>query len=66
MAIRIEEFYKNLEIEDEDKPRAKNALKAKGVEKHIIIKNKLLNWVIDNKVRYSQVASTYRYDKRTR
>lgn len=66
MAIRIEEFYKNLEIEDEDKPRAKNALKAKGVEKHILIKNKLLNWVIDNKVRYSQVASTYRYDKRIR
>lgn len=66
MATRVDEFYKNLEIEEEDKPRAQKALKAKGVEKHILIKNKLLSWYSGDKIKYTQIASTYRYDKRIR
>lgn len=66
MDINEIEFYNNLLIDDEDKPRAALALKSKGVVKHIIIKDKLSHWCIGGKVEYSQVASTYRYDKRLR
>lgn len=60
------EFYKDLLIDDEDKPRSVLALRSKGVVKHILIKNKLLNWCVSGKVEYTKVASTYRYDKRLR
>lgn len=59
-------FYQNLIINDEDKIRAKKALKSKGVEKHIQIKNKLLTWSENENIEYTKVASTYRYDKRIR
>ncbi len=64
--MRETEFYKNLEIEEEDKPRAEKALWAKGVEKHILIKEYLQAWSNNDALRYSQVATTYRYDKRIR
>ena len=66
MTNREELFYKNLLIDDADKIRAVNALKSKGVEKHILIKEKLLAWNESDKIEYSKIASTYRYDKRIR
>ena len=41
MTKREEVFYKNLIISDEDKIRAEKSLKSKGVEKHILIKERL-------------------------
>lgn len=66
MTKREEVFYKNLIISDEDKIRAEKSLKSKGVEKHILIKERLLNWSASNSIEYEKVASTYRYDKRIR
>ena len=66
MDRRREEFYKNLIIDEEDKERAEKYLTSKGVEKHIILKEKLFNWIEGDKIEYSLIASTYRYDKRLR
>lgn len=66
MDSRREEFYKNLIIDEEDKVRAEKYLTSKGVEKHIILKEKLFNWIEGDKIEYSLIASTYRYDKRLR
>lgn len=66
MDSRREEFYKNLIIDEEDKERAERFLTSKGVEKHIILKEKLFNWIEGEKIEYSLIASTYRYDKRLR
>ena len=66
MDSRREEFYKNLIIDEEDKERAEKHLTSKGVEKHIILKEKLFNWIEGDKIEYSLIASTYRYDKRLR
>lgn len=66
MTEREEIFYQNLIISDEDKIRAEKAIKSKGVEKHILIKDKLLTWNENESIEYAKVASTYRYDKRIR
>ena len=66
MTKRDEVFYKNLIISDEDKISAEKSLKSKGVEKHIMIKERLLNWSDSDSIEYEKVASTYRYDKRIR
>lgn len=66
MTNREEEFYKNLIISDEDKIRAEKSLKSKGVEKHILIKERLLNWCTSDSIEYEKIASTCRYDKRIR
>lgn len=66
MANREELFYQNLIIDDADIIRAVKALKSKGIEKHILIKEKLLAWNESNEIEYSKIASTYRYDKRIR
>lgn len=66
MDSRREEFYKNLIIDEEDKEQAEKYLTSKGVEKHIILKEKLFNWIEGDKIEYSLIASTYRYDKRLR
>lgn len=62
--MREVEFYKNLEIDAEDKPRAEKALKSKGLEKHILIKEYLMTWrrgEVEKAIRYSEIASIYRY-----
>ncbi|MBD5632089.1 MAG: hypothetical protein HDP34_02510 [Clostridia bacterium] len=66
MTERKKNFYQNLIISDEDKIRAESALKSKGVEKHIQIKEKLLTWSENSNIEYAKIASTYRYDKRIR
>lgn len=66
MTEREKGFYKNLIFSDEDKPRILNYLKTKGVEKHVLIKEKLLSWSESGNIEYTKVASTYRYDKRIR
>lgn len=64
--MRIEEFFKDLEISEEDKVRAQKAIYSKGIEKHILIKEYLLNWRSVSKIKYAEIATTYRYDKRIR
>lgn len=67
--MRESDFYKNIEIDDVDKPRAVKAIEAKGLEKHIIIKEYLQTWrrsEAAKTIRYSEIASIYRYDKRIR
>ena len=66
MTEREKIFYQNLIICDEDKTRIVNYLKTKGIEKHILIKEKLLSWSESGNIEYTKVASTYRYDKRIR
>lgn len=66
MTEREEIFYNNLIIGDEDKIWAGKALKSKGVEKHILIKDKLLAWSESDSIEYTKIASTYQYDKRIR
>ncbi len=66
MTEREKKFYQNLIIDDEDKGRLAHSLKSKGVEKHILIKEKLLAWSECDKIEYSKIASAYRYDKRIR
>ncbi|MCI8613130.1 MAG: hypothetical protein HFE48_05500 [Clostridia bacterium] len=66
MTKREKEFYNNLIICDEDKIRAEKSLKSKGVEKHLLIKKRLLTWNKVDSIEYEKIASTYRYDKRIR
>lgn len=66
MTKHEEAFYNNLVINDEDKIRAEKSLKSKGVEKHLLIKEKLLAWNESSEIEYTKIASTYRYDKRIR
>lgn len=60
------EFFDNLEIEEKDRERAEKYLNAKGLFFHLQIKKKLLAWTEGGNIRYSQIASYYRYDKRIR
>lgn len=66
MTEREKLFYENLIIDDADMGNAEKSLRSKGVEKHIQIKEKLLSWQSSDFIEYTQIASTYRYDKRIR
>lgn len=60
------EFFNGLEIEETDKDKAEAYIKSKGLFAHMQIKNKMLAWSSDKAIKYSQIASYYRYDKRIR
>lgn len=60
------EFFNGLEIEEKDKDKAEAYIKSKGLFAHMQIKNKMLAWSSDKAIKYSQIASYYRYDKRIR
>lgn len=60
------EFFKNLDIDEKDRANAEKHIKAKGLFFHLQIKKKLLAWTKGYKIKYSQIASYYRYDKRIR
>lgn len=60
------EFFNGLEIEETDKHKAEAYIKSKGLFAHMQIKNKMLAWSSDKAIKYSQIASYYRYDKRIR
>lgn len=64
--MKIEQFFENLEIGEKDFVNAEKYIKAKGLFCHLQIKNKLLAWTEDDKIKYSQIATYYRYDKRIR
>ena len=66
MTEREKNFYQNLIISDDDKLRAEKSLKSKGIEKHILIRDRLLLWSESDSIEYTKIASTYRYDKRMR
>lgn len=60
-------FFENVEISDADKARANIFLKSKGVFIHNKIKEKLKVFTENkNNIKYTQIASIYRYDKRVR
>jgi hypothetical protein len=63
---REEVFFENMQIDEEDKPRVARAIYSKGIEKHILIKEALLSWHKKAEIKYSEVATVYRYDKRIR
>lgn len=62
----IKQFFENLEIEEKDRDNALKYIKAKGLFFHMQIKNKLIAWTADKNIKYSAIASYYRYDKRIR
>lgn len=62
----IKDFFEGLEIEEKDKHKAEAYIKSKGLFAHMQIKNKMLAWSSDKTIKYSQIASYYRYDKRIR
>lgn len=64
--MRTVEFFKDLEISEEDTVRAQKAIYSKGIEKHILIMEYLLNWRSVSKIKYAEIATTNRYDKRIR
>ena len=45
MDDRRTEFFRNVIIDEKDINRANQFLDSKGIEKHIILKEKLFNWV---------------------
>ena len=59
-------FIKDLIISADDIPCMERNLKSKGIVKHLLIKEKLLAWSETPEIRYTQIASVYRYDKRLR
>lgn len=61
-----DEFFKNLDIEEKDRLKAEKYIIAKGLFFHLQIKRKLLAWTEGHQIKYSQIASYYRYDKRIR
>lgn len=63
---RINYFFNSVNISGKDEERAKNAIFSKGIEKHIIILERLKAWSQSDKVDYRAIASIYRYDKRLR
>lgn len=66
MTEREKLFFENFIIDDADRVNVTKSLKSKGVEKHIQIKEKLLQGQDSNYIEYAKIASTYRYDKRIR
>ncbi len=66
MDDRFKKFISEIEISEEDIPRAERFVIAKGIGKHIIIKKCLESWSSEKKVPYTQIATAYRYDKRIR
>lgn len=65
--ITKDAFFENVEISDTDKTRANIFLKSKGVFIHNKIKEKLKVFTKNkNNIKYAQIASIYRYDKRVR
>ena len=63
---RVEYFFNNIIIEEDDIERANKFIYSKGIEKHIIILERLKPWCGGSKVEYEYIASSYRYDKRLR
>ena len=60
-------FLHNLEVNKEDKKRLEMFLESKGLFIHNKIKAKIKAFINnDEKIKYTQIASTYRYDKRIR
>lgn len=59
-------FFEGIIISEKEKESAKKFLTSKGVIKHILIKEHLLLRNNAQSIKYSIIASTYRYDKRLR
>lgn len=60
-----DDFYNSIIISDDDRARADRFIESKGLVKHVLIKKKLENWTSE-KIKYTEISSTYRYDKRIR
>lgn len=62
---RIDEFLSTIDISPDELKNAKRDLFSKGIENHKEIRDRLYSFR-SKKVKYSEIASAYRYDKRIR
>ena len=62
---RIDEFLSTIDISPNELSNAKRDLFSKGIENHKEIRDALYSFR-RKKVKYSEIASAYRYDKRIR
>jgi len=63
--MNTQEFYNKITISKTEIIKSNYYLKYRGLQEHIIILNYLEN-VLKRKIRYSEIATTFRYDKRIR
>ena len=64
--IDYNNFFKLVEIEDDEKPSAIEYIKYRGLIEHIKMAKHLSSFIIDRKPMYKEVATVFRYDKRLR
>lgn len=66
MNIDYDTFFKKIEIEEEEKEKAKYFIRTRGLEEHIRMANFLLSFNNGKKPTYKEIATAFRYDKRIR
>lgn len=63
----LDTFFSLIDIKEEEKDSAKEFIKLRGLEEHILMANYLASHLENNrKPTYSEVATVFRYDKRIR
>lgn len=63
----LDTFFSLIEIKEEEKDSAKEFIKLRGLQEHILMANYLASHLENNrKPTYSEVATAFRYDKRIR
>ena len=62
----LDTFFSLIEIKEEEKDSAKEFIKLRGLEEHILMANYLASHLENRKPTYSEVATAFRYDKRIR
>ena len=62
----LDTFFSLIEIKEEEKDSAKEFVKLRGLEEHILMAKHLASYMSEGKPTYSEVATAFRYDKRIR
>lgn len=62
----LDSFFSLVDIKEEEKDSAKEFIKLRGLEEHILMANYLASHLENKKPTYSEVATAFRYDKRIR
>lgn len=62
----LDTFFSLIEIKEEEKDSAKEFIKLRGLEEHILMAKHLASYMSEGKPTYSEVATAFRYDKRIR
>ena len=63
---KLDTFFSLIEIKEEEKDSAKEFIKLRGLEEHILMAKHLASYMSEGKPTYSEVATAFRYDKRIR